>query len=216
MKHEGKEWQQHHPCHGFAVQVSIFRENQSCHIHQHFEQMLDLTSIGYISASFAQHGRAFVFKKEYTWLSLQTLVTSYISLNNTRTKHKPYNHTTNLLCWRNPKQRASSRLCFPFTLLMPLQKRSSPVGQKKLSIKREPRQRTPKATILLPASLKCLLSHSSLPFHSPQCCCGSWTHQARAWNCSKNAARGSLSLRAGSTIPCLSLTHPSTSGKQTN
>lgn len=86
MKNEGKEWQQHHPCQGFVVQVSIFLENQSCHIHQHFEEMLDLTFSGYISASFAQHGRTFLFKEEYTWLSLQTLVTSSISLNNTRTK----------------------------------------------------------------------------------------------------------------------------------
>lgn len=60
-------------------------------------------------------------------------------------------HNCNLLCWRSPKHRASSRLHFHFTLLMPLQKRGSPLGQKNLWTKKEPNQRTPKATITLPS-----------------------------------------------------------------
>lgn len=80
---------------------------------------------------------------------------------------------------------ASSRVCFHFTLLMPLQKRGSPLGQKFFWMKREPNQRTPKATITLLASLKHLLSHSSQPFCNLHCCCGTCTHQATDWNCSK-------------------------------
>lgn len=62
---------------------------QSCHIHQHFEQTLDLTFTCYMSVSFAQHGRTFLLQEEYTWPSPQKLGTVWISHpSNTRTKKK--------------------------------------------------------------------------------------------------------------------------------
>lgn len=114
---------------------------QSCHIHQHFEQTLDLTFTCYMSVSFAQHGRTFLLQEEYTWPSPQKLGTVWISHpSNTRTKknktkktHKnPPPHNWNLFCQRSPEHRASSRLFLRFTLFIPLQKRGSPLGQKNL------------------------------------------------------------------------------------
>lgn len=69
---------------------------QSCHIHQHFEQTLDLTSTCYMSVSFAQHGRTFLLQEEYTWPSPQKLGTVWIShpCNNTRTKKKKQTRKT--------------------------------------------------------------------------------------------------------------------------
>lgn len=137
MKHEGKEWQNHHPCHG-SVQVLIFLENQSCHIHQHFEQMLDSTFTCYISVSFAQHGRTFLHQEEHTWLSLQKSGTVWIShlCNNTKTtKHHQQNtHTTQLksVLLKSKMHAEQAADWLHFTLFIPLQKRGSPLGQKNL------------------------------------------------------------------------------------
>lgn len=95
-KHEGKARQTHHPCHGSAAQVLIFLEDQSCHIRQHFDQMLGSTFTCYVSVSFAQHGRTFLLQEEYTWLSLQKSGTVWIShpYKNARTeKTKQITHT---------------------------------------------------------------------------------------------------------------------------
>lgn len=142
-----------------------FLENQSCHVHQHFEQTLALAFTCYTSVSFAQHGRTFVLQEECTWLSLQKSGTVWISspCNSTRTK-KPKNptpHNWNLLRWRSPKHRADSRPCLCFILFIPLQK------SQKMEEKNHQTPKKHKTTITLMASLKCQPSHSTLPFGNP-------------------------------------------------
>lgn len=148
-------------------------------------------------------------------------MTSCIPLNNTRTKKQNTNPTTTQLkcaLLKKPKTQGKQKTLLSFTLLLSVnfgEERLS-TGIRKFVNEKITKPKNPQGHHH-PASQFEMFAEPQLSalLQSPLLL---WLLDTAGQSLKllKNAAKGSLSLRTGSTIPWLSLTHPSTNAKQTN